>query len=30
MKAVTAFSQLTSARPKLFAHWSQGMSGAFV
>lgn len=30
MKAVATFNQLTSKRPKLFAHWSNGMSGAFV
>lgn len=30
MKAVAAFNQLTSMRPKLFAHWSSGMSGAFI
>jgi RNA-directed DNA polymerase len=30
MKAVAAFNHLARARPKLFAHWSQGMSGAFA
>jgi hypothetical protein len=30
MKAVAAFTELAKVRPKLFAHWSRGISGAFV
>lgn len=30
MKAVATFNRLTGARPSLFAHWAQKMSGAFA